>query len=73
MVGSDRFNLKPKDGIAYLQKNRLLSIPINPVEIAAFLSENPRLDKRMIGEFLSARKNSEILNAFVWYLFAFVL
>ncbi|VDN11499.1 unnamed protein product, partial [Dibothriocephalus latus] len=65
MIGSDRFNIKPKDGIAYLQRHGLLSDPLNPLQMAAFLSENPRLDKRTIGEFLSARKNSEILYAFV--------
>lgn len=65
MNGSDRFNLKPKDGIAFLQKNGLLADPLDPVEMAAFLAENPRLDKRTIGEFLSNRKNTDILVAFV--------
>lgn len=65
MNGSDRFNLKPKDGISFLQKNGLLADPIDPVEIAAFLAENPRLDKKTIGEFLANRKNTEILVAFV--------
>ncbi|VUZ46578.1 unnamed protein product [Hymenolepis diminuta] len=65
MNGSDRFNLKPKDGIAFLQKNGLLADPLDPVEMATFLAENPRLDKRTIGEFLSNRKNTDILVAFV--------
>ncbi|BHF82533.1 G-box binding factor [Sparganum proliferum] len=65
MIGSDRFNIKPRDGIAYLQRHGLLSDPLDPLQMAAFLSENPRLDKRTIGEFLSVRKNSEILYAFV--------
>nr|CDS34195.1 golgi specific brefeldin a resistance guanine [Hymenolepis microstoma] len=65
MNGSDRFNLMPKDGIAFLQKNGLLADPLDAVEMATFLAENPRLDKKMIGEFLSSRKNTDILVAFV--------
>ncbi|VDN96696.1 unnamed protein product [Rodentolepis nana] len=65
MNGSDRFNLMPKDGIAFLQKNGLLADPLDAVEMATFLAENPRLDKKIIGEFLSNRKNSDILAAFV--------
>uniref|UniRef100_A0A0X3NZN1 SEC7 domain-containing protein n=1 Tax=Schistocephalus solidus TaxID=70667 RepID=A0A0X3NZN1_SCHSO len=65
MIGSDRFNIKPRDGIAYLQRHGVLSDPLDPLQMAAFLCENPRLDKRTIGEFLSVRKNSEILYAFV--------
>ena len=65
MSGSDRFNLKPKDGIAFLQKNGLLEDPLNPVEMAAFLAENPRLDKKTIGEYLSNRRNTDVLVAFV--------
>ena len=66
--GSDRFNLKPKDGIAFLQKNGLLENPLNPTEMAAFLAENPRLDKKIIGEYLSNRKNTDVLVAFVRYV-----
>lgn len=65
MNGSDRFNLKPKDGITFLQKNGLLSDPLDPAEMAAFLAENPRLDKKMIGEYLANRKHTDILVAFV--------
>ncbi|KAM7533171.1 hypothetical protein Aperf_G00000124357 [Anoplocephala perfoliata] len=65
MNGSDRFNLKPKDGIVFLQKNGLLSDPLDPAEMAAFLAENPRLDKKMIGEYLANRKHTDILVAFV--------
>ncbi|KAL5106913.1 hypothetical protein TcWFU_006121 [Taenia crassiceps] len=65
MSGSDRFNLKQKDGITFLQKNGLLSDPLDPVEVAGFLAENPRLDKKMIGEYLADRKNTDILVAFV--------
>uniref|UniRef100_A0A5K3FVB2 SEC7 domain-containing protein n=1 Tax=Mesocestoides corti TaxID=53468 RepID=A0A5K3FVB2_MESCO len=64
MAGSDRFNINPKNGIAFLQRNGLLSDPLDPNEMATFLAENPRLDKKTIGEYLSSRKNSEVLIAF---------
>ncbi|KER31396.1 hypothetical protein T265_12974 [Opisthorchis viverrini] len=65
ILGSDQFNISPKAGIAFLQKNGLLRTPLDPDELAHFLRENPRLDKRMIGEYLSDRKNSDVLAAYV--------
>lgn len=39
-------------------------------EVAKWLRENPRLDKKMIGEFVSDRKNIDLLESFVgWGLF----
>lgn len=37
----------------------------DPAEIARFLRENPGLNKAMIGEYISSRNNSVILDAFV--------
>lgn len=34
-------------------------------EVAQWLRENPRLDKKMIGEFVSDRKNTDLLESFV--------
>lgn len=34
-------------------------------EVAQWLRENPRLDKKMIGEFVSDRKNMDLLESFV--------
>lgn len=65
MIGSERFNLKPKEGLTYLQKNGLLADPLEPDQVAAFMAENPRLDKKTIGDFLASRKNGDILIAFV--------
>ncbi|KAG5455253.1 G-box binding factor, partial [Clonorchis sinensis] len=65
ILGSDQFNISPKAGIAFLQKNGVLRMPLDPDEMAHFLRENPRLDKRMIGEYLSDRKNSDVLAAYV--------
>ncbi|XP_042856225.1 Golgi-specific brefeldin A-resistance guanine nucleotide exchange factor 1-like isoform X2 [Penaeus japonicus] len=62
-AGTDQFNAKPEKGIKFLQDNRIVA---NSVEdIAIFLRENPRLSKRMIGEYVSKKKNVDILSAFV--------
>ena len=64
-TGTDQFNVKPSKAISYLQEARLLSNPVNPLEVAHWLRENPHLDKNMIGEYVSNKKNLEILKAFV--------
>ena len=64
-TGTEQFNINPKKGIAYLQENRLLVTPIDPREVAHFLRENPHLDKNMIGEYISNKKNIDIFKAFV--------
>ncbi|KAG8224903.1 hypothetical protein J437_LFUL006261 [Ladona fulva] len=48
-----------------LQENGLLSSPLNPQEVAIFLKENPTLDKNKIGEYISDKKNCEVLECFV--------
>jgi brefeldin A-resistance guanine nucleotide exchange factor 1 len=63
-TGAEQFNAKPSKGIAYLQENGLLATPLDPNEVASFLRENPKLDKKMIGEFISKRSNENILLAF---------
>ncbi|CAH8861888.1 unnamed protein product [Trichobilharzia szidati] len=65
MLGSDQFNVKPKRGIAFLQEHNILQKPLNYDELAVFLRENPRLEKRMIGEYISERENVDVLAAFV--------
>lgn len=64
-MGSDHFNTKPKRGITFLQENDILQKPLNYDELALFLRENPRLEKRMIGEYISDRENTDVLTAFV--------
>ncbi|XP_028983448.1 Golgi-specific brefeldin A-resistance guanine nucleotide exchange factor 1 isoform X2 [Betta splendens] len=65
ITGTEQFNLKPKKGIQFLQEKGLLSNPIDNNQVAQWLRENPRLDKKMIGEFISDRKNMELLDSFV--------
>ncbi|XP_038613594.1 Golgi-specific brefeldin A-resistance guanine nucleotide exchange factor 1 isoform X2 [Tachyglossus aculeatus] len=65
ITGTEQFNQKPKKGIQFLQEKNLLTIPMDNKEVAQWLRENPRLDKKMIGEFVSDRKNLDLLESFV--------
>ncbi|XP_004522896.1 Golgi-specific brefeldin A-resistance guanine nucleotide exchange factor 1 isoform X1 [Ceratitis capitata] len=65
--GTELFNQRPDKGIQYLQEHGILSAQLDPMEVALFLRENPGLDKKMIGEYISKKKNvdSKILMNFV--------
>ncbi|UJR20526.1 hypothetical protein I4U23_023653 [Adineta vaga] len=63
--GSELFNQSASSGIKFLQENNLLSIPLDTNEIVKFLKDNPLLDKKIIGEYLSNRKNVHILEQYV--------
>lgn len=63
--GTEYFNHKPKKGIQFLQEHGVLKPELDIQEIALFLRENPALDKKMIGEYISSRNNLHILEVFV--------
>lgn len=65
--GTEFFNQKPEKGILYLQENGILNTTLDPKEVACFLRENPGLDKKQIGEFITKKKSEEagILECFV--------
>nr|XP_033796317.1 Golgi-specific brefeldin A-resistance guanine nucleotide exchange factor 1 isoform X2 [Geotrypetes seraphini]XP_033796319.1 Golgi-specific brefeldin A-resistance guanine nucleotide exchange factor 1 isoform X2 [Geotrypetes seraphini] len=65
ITGTEQFNQKPKKGVQFLQEKNLLTTPMDNNEVAQWLRENPRLDKKMIGEFVSDRKNMDLLESFV--------
>ncbi|XP_034407333.1 Golgi-specific brefeldin A-resistance guanine nucleotide exchange factor 1 isoform X1 [Cyclopterus lumpus] len=65
ITGTEQFNQKSKKGIQFLQEKGLLSSPLDNDQVAQWLRENPRLDKKMIGEYVSDRKNMELLDSFV--------
>ncbi|XP_065314924.1 Golgi-specific brefeldin A-resistance guanine nucleotide exchange factor 1-like isoform X2 [Gordionus sp. m RMFG-2023] len=67
IAGTEKFNSKPSKGIQYLRENAFFNESVNEEsQIARFLRENPALDKKMVGEYLSNRKNLETLKAFVY-------
>lgn len=63
--GSELFNQGPSSGLKFLQENLLLSDPLDITEIVKFLKDNPLLDKKVIGEYLSNRKNIHLLEQYV--------
>ncbi|XP_076275076.1 sec7 domain-containing protein garz isoform X2 [Rhynchophorus ferrugineus] len=63
--GTEYFNSKPKKGIQFFQEHGVLKSDLDVYEVALFLKENPALDKKMIGEYISNRSNLNILEAFV--------
>ncbi|GIY37714.1 golgi-specific brefeldin A-resistance guanine nucleotide exchange factor 1 [Caerostris darwini] len=65
LTGTEQFNSQPNKGIMFLQEHGLLKEPLDPQEVASFLRDNPQLDKKMIGEYVSNRKNLKVLEAFV--------
>lgn len=68
MTGTAKFNTKPKTGLAFLEENKLVytnpSEP-KPLSLAKFLKSSARVDKRLLGDFLSKPDNVELLKAFL--------
>ena len=67
-TGTELFSVKPSKGIVFLQEQGILSVPLDPEEVVAFFKENPKLCKKMLGEYLSNKKNSKVLEAYQRYL-----
>ena len=68
------FNVKPKDGLAFLQSAGIISPDPKdsgtPEEnktkaIARFLKQSVRLDKKLLGEFISRPDQTDLLKAFI--------
>ena len=62
--GIIQFNAKPKDGIAFLIKNKVITD--DPLDIAKFVATTDKLDKHVLGNFLGKDNdyNVAILNKF---------
>ncbi|WEW60968.1 GDP/GTP exchange factor for ARF [Emydomyces testavorans] len=63
--GATKFNEDPKAGIAFLASNGIIEDIENPKLIARFLKGTSRISKRLLGEYISNRKNEKILEAFM--------
>ncbi|EON60989.1 hypothetical protein W97_00199 [Coniosporium apollinis CBS 100218] len=63
--GTAKFNEKPKGGIAFLVSQGIISDPDDPKAIAEFVKGTTRIDKKVLGEFLSKKENDAILSAFM--------
>ena len=45
-----------------------MSSPLDPKEVVRFIKENPKLDKKQIGEFISNKKYSAVLEEYQKYV-----
>ncbi|KAF2188369.1 Sec7-domain-containing protein [Zopfia rhizophila CBS 207.26] len=63
--GATKFNENPKGGIAFLASQGIIKDPNDPRCIAEFVKGTTRVDKKVLGEFLSKKSNEPILSAFI--------
>ncbi|CAH7683005.1 hypothetical protein PPACK8108_LOCUS16219 [Phakopsora pachyrhizi] len=68
LEGAAKFNEKPKEGLKFLESNGIiyddLSLP-RPQSLALFFKTCPRLDKKLLGDFISRPENLDVLKAFM--------
>ena len=72
IMGAQAFNTKPKKGVAYLREHSLIdgykpegSEVENARALAVFLRSNGRLDKKLLGEYISNPDNLNLLKAYI--------
>lgn len=63
--GANKFNESPKGGLAYLQDKGIVSDAKDPVAVATFLKGTTRVNKKVLGDFISKTGNEAILEAFM--------
>jgi hypothetical protein len=70
LAGAAKFNTKPKLGIEFLEENKLIyadGLP-RPLSLAKFLRSCSRLDKKLLGDFVSRPDNLAVLEEFMGLL-----
>lgn len=68
LAGAVKFNEKPKSGVKMFEDNNLFdgsSPEARPGNLARFLATCPRLNKQLLGDYLSRPENLDILRAFM--------
>ncbi|KAI9725231.1 MAG: GDP/GTP exchange factor for ARF [Chrysothrix sp. TS-e1954] len=63
--GATKFNENPKAGIAFLAAQGIIDNPDEPASVAHFLKGTTRIDKRVLGDYLSKRSNEGLLTSFM--------
>lgn len=58
----DKFNSRPKDGIQFIRDNGLID---NNKDLVQFLKDNLRVDKKVLGEYLSKEENRVLRESFI--------
>ncbi|PPQ64019.1 hypothetical protein CVT24_009393 [Panaeolus cyanescens] len=70
LTGAARFNAKAKSGLAYLEENKLIYADLSdeitkPKSLALFLKGCTRIDKRLLGDFISKPDNIDLLREYI--------
>ena len=73
LIGAALFNAKPKHGLAMLEKEGIITPDSEPGTdeekrtrgIAKFLRQTTRLDKRLLGDYISRPDQLDLLKAFM--------
>ncbi|KAF8306441.1 Sec7-domain-containing protein [Clavulina sp. PMI_390] len=73
LAGTARFNVKPKKGLTFLEEKGLLTTAkasngtgeSRNKSLATFLKKSPRLDKKLLGEYISRTENADVLREFI--------
>ncbi|KAI9452317.1 Sec7-like domain protein [Russula earlei] len=70
LAGAARFNSKPKTGLTFLEENGLIYHDLSdevthPQSLAKFLKSSTRIDKKLLGDFISRPEKADVLKAFV--------
>ncbi|KAH7349362.1 Sec7 domain-containing protein [Plectosphaerella cucumerina] len=63
--GTAKFNESAKGGLAYLEAQGIIEDVKDPAALAKFLRQTSRVNKKVLGEFLSKRGNEAILTAYM--------
>ncbi|KAI5201572.1 Sec7-domain-containing protein [Aureobasidium subglaciale] len=63
--GAAKFNENPKAGLAFLASQGVIENLEDSMSITRFLKGTSRIDKKVLGEFISKRSNEVILDAFL--------
>ncbi|KAK5165588.1 GDP/GTP exchange factor for ARF [Saxophila tyrrhenica] len=63
--GATKFNESPKGGIAFLAAQGIILDPNDPHAVTSFLKGTTRIDKKVLGDFISKKANDAILDAFM--------
>lgn len=63
--GAAKFNESAKAGLAFLASQGIIANLEDPKSITRFLKGTTRIDKKVLGEYISKRSNDAILDAFM--------
>ncbi len=65
IYGAAKFNEKPNKGLEYLHAQGIIKDTNDAESVAAFLKGTTRIQKKMLGEFISKKNNGAVLEAFM--------